>query len=34
MTIYPTLCDLVGIEELYDHENDPYEWTNLAGDAQ
>ena len=23
-----------GSEELYDHENDPYEWTNLAGDRQ
>jgi arylsulfatase A-like enzyme len=23
-----------GREELYDHENDPYEWTNLAGDPQ
>jgi arylsulfatase A-like enzyme len=20
-----------GTEELYDHENDPWEWTNLAG---
>lgn len=23
-----------GEEELYDHENDPYEWTNLANDPQ
>ena len=23
-----------GSEELYDHENDPHEWTNLAGDPQ
>ncbi len=23
-----------GSEELYDHENDPMEWTNLAGDAR
>jgi len=23
-----------GVEELYDHENDPMEWTNLAGDAK
>jgi arylsulfatase A-like enzyme len=22
-----------GAEELYDHDTDPYEWTNLAGDA-
>ncbi len=22
-----------GSEELYDHEHDPYEWTNLAGDS-
>jgi hypothetical protein len=21
-----------GTEELYDHQNDPYEWKNLAGD--
>ena len=21
-----------GHEELYDHQNDPYEWTNLAGE--
>jgi hypothetical protein len=24
----------VGGEELYDHENDPMEWTNLAGNSQ
>ncbi len=23
-----------GTEELYDHQNDPQEWTNLAGDAK
>ena len=23
-----------GAEELYDHDADPYEWTNLAGDAR
>lgn len=23
-----------GVEELYDHENDPMEWTNLAGQAK
>ena len=23
-----------GTEELYDHENDPMEWTNLAGEAE
>jgi arylsulfatase A-like enzyme len=23
-----------GSEELYDHRNDPYEWTNLAGDPK
>ena len=23
-----------GGEELYDHQGDPREWTNLAGDAQ
>jgi len=23
-----------GAEELYDHTNDPYEWTNLAGDPR
>ncbi|MFZ5831845.1 MAG: sulfatase [Planctomycetota bacterium] len=23
-----------GAEELYDHENDPYEWTNLAEDSR
>ncbi len=23
-----------GSEELYDHHNDPYEWTNLAGDER
>ena len=23
-----------GSEELYDHESDPYEWTNLAGDVR
>jgi arylsulfatase A-like enzyme len=23
-----------GTEELYDHDNDPMEWSNLAGDAQ
>jgi len=23
-----------GTEELYDHENDPWEWTNLAGDPR
>jgi len=23
-----------GSEELYDHENDPWEWNNLAGDSQ
>ena len=23
-----------GAEELYDHDRDPYEWTNLADDAQ
>lgn len=23
-----------GSEELYDHENDPWEWKNLAGDEQ
>jgi len=23
-----------GTEELYDHENDPLEWTNLAGEAE
>ncbi len=23
-----------GGEELYDHDADPYEWTNLAGDAK
>ena len=23
-----------GAEELYDHENDPHEWTNLAGDPR
>ena len=23
-----------GSEELYDHDEDPYEWTNLAGDAR
>ncbi len=23
-----------GSEELYDHESDPMEWTNLAGDAR
>jgi arylsulfatase A-like enzyme len=22
-----------GTEELYDHENDPWKWRNLAGDA-
>jgi iduronate 2-sulfatase len=21
-----------GVEELYDHENDPYEWTNVCSD--
>ena len=25
---------LDGSEELYDHNNDPHEWTNLAGDPQ
>jgi hypothetical protein len=23
-----------GAEELYDHENDPHEWTNLAGNSR
>ena len=23
-----------GSEELYDHDSDPYEWTNLAGESQ
>ena len=23
-----------GSEELYDHDTDPHEWTNLAGDPQ
>jgi arylsulfatase A-like enzyme len=23
-----------GTEELYDHDNDPHEWTNLAGDSR
>ncbi|MEX0321786.1 MAG: sulfatase [Puniceicoccaceae bacterium] len=23
-----------GVEELYDHRNDPFEWNNLAGDAE
>ena len=23
-----------GSEELYDHSNDPWEWTNLAGDPR
>jgi arylsulfatase A-like enzyme len=23
-----------GVEELYDHENDPMEWTNIAGDPK
>ncbi len=23
-----------GEEELYDHDNDPYEWTNLAGKSE
>jgi hypothetical protein len=23
-----------GSEELYDHQSDPLEWTNLAGDSQ
>ncbi|MGI9429822.1 MAG: hypothetical protein ACR2NM_14260, partial [Bythopirellula sp.] len=23
-----------GSEELYDHDNDPHEWTNLVADSQ
>ncbi len=29
---YKRYCD--GTEELYDHDNDPWEWTNLAGDKE